>query len=80
MIERGGRAGFLHEAPVPVGVGHLPGRQDLDCHEPIEVGVAGLVDDTHSAFAQRLENLDVEQPPADHGHPSWFGTVVRAAG
>ena len=33
------------------------------------MGIAGLIDDRHAAFAQFPEDLEVRQTPATHGRP-----------
>ena len=69
VVERRGRLGLLHETPLALRVGHLVGGEDLDGDEAVEVGVAGLVDDAHAAFAELLEDVEVQHTPADHRHP-----------
>jgi hypothetical protein len=46
------------------------GRQDLERHPALEVGVLDEVNDPHSARTELLEDLVMRQGPADHfGHP-----------
>ncbi len=64
VIELGGAAGLLVEAADVLGVvGHLR-RQDLQRHEAVELGVAGAEDRRHAAHADRLDQLEMGQPPA----------------
>ena len=51
VAEGRGGLGLLDEAASALGVGDLAGRQDLDGDGPVEVGVDGLVDGAHAAFA-----------------------------
>jgi hypothetical protein len=41
----------------------------FDANETIKVGVAGPVTDPRAALAELLEDVDVQQTPADHGYP-----------
>ena len=56
MIERGGGAGFLDEAMFALGIGYLCHMQDFQRDVPVQAGVAGLPDSTHSAIAQLLDD------------------------
>ena len=67
MIQGGGGLGFLDEAQLAVGVGDLVGRQNLDRDKAVQLRIAGLVDDAHTALAQLLDDLVVRNGPADHG-------------
>ncbi len=51
VIEGGGRARFLNEPAVPIGVGRRLGRQHLDRDRPPEPRVVGGVDNPHAAPA-----------------------------
>jgi hypothetical protein len=58
-----GRRGFglLDEPLFAFGVGDLVRRQDLDGDGPVEMGVNGLVDGAHPAFAGLLDDPVVEE-------------------
>ena len=66
--------GLLHEALLAAGIGDFVGRQNLDCHAAIQMGVVSLVDDTHAAFAELFDNSIMRQRAADHGStsPRWL--------
>ena len=49
-----------------LGVGDLLRRQHLDGDEAVQVRVAGLVDHTHPALAELLEDLVVRDGASDH--------------
>ena len=66
MIQRGCSLGFLHEAALGLGVGRRLRSQHLHSHEAVQTGVTGLINDAHSAFTELLEDLVVEQRPAQH--------------
>lgn len=66
MIEGRSSFGFLHETPAPLRVGHTIRRENLQSDEAVQVGVAGLVDDTHSALAEFLEDLVMSKLLAGH--------------
>ena len=66
MVQRAGRLGLLDEAGLALRVGDLLGRQHLDGHEAVQVGVAGFIDDAHAAFAELLGDLVVQDGAADH--------------
>ena len=42
MVQRAGRLGFLYEPALAFGISNLLGWKDLDGHEAVQVGVAGL--------------------------------------
>ena len=46
------------------GSATFSGGQDLDGDEAVQVGVAGLVDHAHAAFAELLEDLVVRERAA----------------
>ena len=56
---------FLHEAAA-VEVGCPLCRKNLDCDEPVQVGVVGLVDDAHAALAELLQNPEMAERLANH--------------
>src|SRR2546422_6986453 len=47
------------EAPPALGVGNFLRRQHLDGDEAVQVGILGLIDHTHPALGQLLEDLVV---------------------
>jgi hypothetical protein len=51
VVEGGGRAGFLNEPAVPIGIRCRFGRQHLDRDRPPEPGVVRGVDNAHAAAA-----------------------------
>ena len=57
VVEAGGRARFLLEPLVPVGIGRELGREHLDRHVAPEAGVPRAVDLPHPAGAERREDL-----------------------
>ena len=66
VIERARRLGLLDEALLAVRIGRLCPGQDLDGDGAIEVGVAGLVNHTHPAFAELRFDAVAVQRPANH--------------
>ena len=62
---RGG-PGFDQEAALALGVGDELGLEELQRDGPLELGVAGPVDDTHAAHAEELFDLVVFEHLADH--------------
>ena len=66
MIEGRGGLGLLDEPALAFGVGDLLGRQDFQGNKAVEVRVAGLVDHSHPALAQLLEDLVVGDTLAEH--------------
>ena len=67
MVKGAGGLGFLDEAALAVGVGDAVGGEDLEGDQAVEPRVAGLVDDTHAALAQLLEDGVVAEGLAGHG-------------
>ncbi len=49
------------------------GGEKLQSDRALELGVLGLVDDTHAAFAELLGDLVVRDSLADHGSPLAWG-------
>ncbi len=43
-------------------------REEFERHGSLEASVFGLVDDTHAAFAELLEDLVVRNHLANHGN------------
>ena len=43
MIQRGGRAGFLQEAPLALRIGDLIGRKNLDSDVAMQAGIARAI-------------------------------------
>ena len=71
MVERRGGLGLLSEALLPLGVGRLFAGEDLDRDDAVEVGVLGLVNDSHPAFPDLLEEAVMEKRPAGDVHRRW---------
>ena len=67
VIQGGRGLGFLHEAQLALAVGDPVGRQNLDRDGPLQLRVASLIDDSHAALAQRIDNLVVSNGAANHG-------------
>src|SRR5262249_38939350 len=44
--------------------------------DPVQAGVAGLVDDAHTAFAERFEDVIVRQLSGSHGRSAAFGEAL----
>ena len=51
MIQQGRCFGLLDEAALSLGISDRLWREDFDRDRSVKVGVPGLVDDAHSAFA-----------------------------
>ena len=57
-----------------------PGPEDLQCHQPLEPAVAGLIDRPHPALAQPVEDVEAghdEFRRADHGRGAIGPRVPR---
>ena len=66
VVERGGGAGFTTEALQGRGVlGDVVGKE-FQGYEPAEREVFGLVDDSHAATAELLDDAVVRDGLADH--------------
>ena len=61
MAEGRSRLGLLDEALTPFEIGDPVRRQDLDGDGPVEVGVDGLINGAHAAFADLLGDPVVEE-------------------
>ena len=69
IVQRGDDARLLLEAPARFGVGGQRAGQDLDGDRAIEPGVAGAIDLTHAAGADRRGDLVRPEPgPGLEGH------------
>ena len=66
VIDRRGRARFLKEASLRVGVAHELRREELERHEAAKPEVLGLVDHTHAAGADLGDDAIVGDCLADH--------------
>ena len=66
VIDRRGRARFLKEASLRVGVAHELRREELERHEAAKPEVLGLVDHTHPAGADLGDDAIVRDGLADH--------------
>ncbi len=64
MVQRGRRLGLPDEAPVAVGIGRPVAPDHFQRGQPAEASVPGLVDLSHSAFAQLGEDFVWAQPRA----------------
>src|SRR5207302_10704640 len=82
MVERGGGASFATEAPQGRGVlGDVVGKE-FQGYEPAEREVFGLVDDSHAATAELLDDAVVRDGLADHvvGRGSGRNLMRRGGG
>src|SRR5204863_8986104 len=77
MVERGSRTRFMHESAAPFLVARFAWRKQLESDKPVELGIAGLIDNTHAAFAKLFEHLEVRQRAAGHYRTILY--TVRAA-
>jgi hypothetical protein len=66
MIEGRSRLGLVHQFPLAFGIGNHFTRQQLESDQTIQLQIAGLVHDAHSALAQPFEDFVVGKSPADH--------------
>ena len=67
MVEGGGGLGFALEALQGLMIfGHVF-RQELERDEAMELGVLGLIDDTHPSATELLQNAVVQYHLAQHG-------------
>ena len=72
MIEQRGRLGFSEEAGFFVFVPQSGGGKKLESNDAAQLGVFGLVDDTHPAFTELGGDLVMRDGLADH----WVGRFV----
>src|SRR5205085_7621203 len=66
MVERGGCTRFLHEPAAPFLIARFARRKYLESDKSVELRIAGLIDNTHAAFAKLFEHLEVRQRAAGH--------------
>src|SRR4051794_39662398 len=59
-------AGLLNESAATISVSNFLGAQQLQRHVAIELGVPSAIHDTHSAFPDFLQNLEVRDSLARH--------------
>jgi hypothetical protein len=55
-------------------------EEEFECDGALEAGVFGFVDDTHTAFAELVEDLVVRDSLADHGKPTRTCMIPTARG
>ena len=65
VVQPGQRLGFALEALGEAGFGDLLRRQDLQGDDPVELGLAGLVNDAHAAAAEAFEDFELGKVPGD---------------
>ena len=70
VVESGSGFGLADEALAPFLVLNQVGRQKLQNDGAVELGIDGLVDHTHPAFAEFLDDLVMGDRLADHVSPS----------
>ena len=82
MVQRCSGAGFLFEAPEPVGIRRVDVRQDLDRDVTSKTRVVREIDLAHSSTAQQIQDLvRAEQSAGDQGHESAVrGIIALSAG
>ena len=66
MIERRDRLGLAQKALLGLRVLDGVGAEELQSDLAFELGVLGLVDDAHAAFADLLGDAEMADGPADH--------------
>ena len=70
VLQGGGGLRLVEEPVATLRVGRRVRRQGLEGDEAAEQGVAGLVDDTHAALPELLDDAVAVDRLADHGgHP-----------
>src|ERR1700747_518592 len=72
VIQRGGGLRFALEAGESLRIASDFGREELEGHEAVELGVLGLVDDAHPAAAQFFEDVIVGNV-VDESTSPWVG-------
>src|SRR5437879_6080928 len=71
MVECGGGSGFALESLERRLIARHLFRQEFEGHQPAELCVFGLVDHTHTAASELLEDAVVRDGLANHGHRAW---------
>ena len=61
MVQPGQRAGFAIEALGEIRSGGGLRREDFQRDDPVQGGLAGLVDGAHAAFADEVEDLQLRK-------------------
>jgi hypothetical protein len=77
MVECRGGAGLSLKTLQRLAIPGKFFRQEFERHQAAELGVLGLVDDTHAATAELLEYPVVGNGLADHGNGPAFGGILR---
>ena len=78
MVQGGGRFSFALESSDGLGIaGKLIG-QEFDGNEAMQPRVLGLVDDTHPASAQFLDDAVVRDGLPDHTRQCYGGSVGKS--
>ena len=74
--------GFLDKPPLAVRIGDLRRRQNLEGDDAVQLPVAGFVDHTHAAFAERLDDVVLFERAPNHRfrHRVRFTRSARRAG
>ena len=67
--------GFLDKPPPAVRIGDLRRRQNLECHDAVQLPVADFVDHTHAAFAEQLDDLVLFERATNHRFAIAFGLL-----
>jgi len=70
-MERGGGLSFLNESCAANVIRDCVRRQQLQRDQPVKPRIPRLVDDTHAAFAELLEDFVMRKRSAEHSGPRW---------
>ena len=76
MVQAGQGAGFAVEALGETGVAGRGGRQDLQRHQAVESGLAGLIDGAHAALADELQDFELGKELGEV-EPRWAAQSLR---
>ena len=77
VVERGEQVGLALEASEPLGISRHLGRQHLDRHVAIQVGVGGAIHLAHAPRAERGSDAVIGESLADHACQSRKGFTAR---
>src|SRR5471032_3139978 len=66
MVQRGRQSRFPFESSEGIDVLRQRRLQELDRDGPRQAGLLRFVDDAHAAAAERADDVEVRDPPADH--------------
>ena len=85
MVEFGEGSGFTGEALGKRGIVADVGREDFESHDAVELLLSRLVDSTHAALTDKLENFELGKPgrkfgQRGRGEAGCFAAGIRAGG